>query len=371
MRVPRLGGRRALKRCDLIAEDALRCALPWRDAAREDWQRDRTPRLSQSSLAAIRRHHRTRVFEADQRLRHALTVLAGADALTDAFTAELRRRLGTPGRRAQQPPHPSGIPDWVADRTAQDHPDTPAHWRHHLAVRHRILAWALAQRGHTLAGLPPAWARPLGPPPPAESIERRTAWELTCALTELWRTRHAVTTVPGLGPRPDNPVDAAAWDAMSARIRALTPSPGAAARPQAPGEPAPALTPAPPARPSRPPTVPVPTPLPPPPVPPSKVPAPPPDIAAPVVPPPPPAPPLSPGPYCAVRTDNANGAASAARVSNMTCSSSACRRPPVRNRGVSRILTHSTTASATWARKDSSMPLRTAVAGSSPSQPSQ
>ncbi|MFF3565477.1 MobF family relaxase [Streptomyces sp. NPDC002574] len=277
----------------LTAEDDLRSALPWRDAAREDWQRDRTPHLSQSSLAAIRHHHRTRAFDTDQRLRHARTVLAGADALADAFNAELLRRLGMPGRRTQRPPYPADIPDWVADRTAQDHPDTPAHWRHHLTTRHRILAWALAERGRTLAGSPPAWTRPLGPPPPAESIERRTAWELTCALTELWRTRHAITTVPGLGPRPGDTDDGAAWDAMAARIRALTTGPGAAARTQAPGELAPALLPAPSARPSRPPAAPVPTPLPPPPIPPSKVPAPPPNVAAPVVPPPPPAPPLS------------------------------------------------------------------------------
>ncbi|MDX2817516.1 hypothetical protein PV410_34130 [Streptomyces sp. PA03-5A] len=231
----------------LTAEDALRCALPSREAAREDWQRERTPHLSQSSLAAIRRHHSVRVFDTDQRLRHARTVLAGADALSDAFHAELRRRVGLPGRRTQRPWHPADVPDWVADRTAQDHPGTPGHWRRHLAERHRILTWALAQRGRTLAGSPPAWAEPLGPPPPADSPERRTAWALTCALTELWRTRHAITTVPGLGPRPDDPAEGAAWDAMTARIRALAPrpascphptprgvDPGAAARPPHP-----------------------------------------------------------------------------------------------------------------------------------------
>ncbi|MFF3256417.1 MobF family relaxase [Actinacidiphila glaucinigra] len=277
----------------LTAEDALRRALPWLNAAREDRQREHTPHLSQSSLAAIRRHHSARAFDTDQRLRRARTVLAGAGALTDAFHAELSRRAGLPDRRAQRPWHPADLPDWVADRTAQDHPDTPAHWRHHLATRHRILIWALAQRGRTLAGSPPTWAEPLGPPPPADAPERRTAWALTCALTELWRTRHAITTVPGLGPRPDDPVDAVAWNAMTARIRALTTGPCAAVRTQAPGEPAPALLPAPPARLSRPPAAPVPTPLPPPPIPPAKLPALPPNVAAPVVPPPPPVPPLS------------------------------------------------------------------------------
>ncbi|MFE4682783.1 hypothetical protein ACFRNJ_18395 [Streptomyces sp. NPDC056721] len=39
---------------------------------------------------------------------------------------------------------------------------------------------------------------------------------------ELWRTRHAVTGAPGLGPRPADPSDAAAWDDLDARVRALT-----------------------------------------------------------------------------------------------------------------------------------------------------
>ncbi|MFJ5220524.1 hypothetical protein ACIP98_38315 [Streptomyces sp. NPDC088354] len=77
------------------------------------------------------------------------------------------------------------------------------------------------QRGHTLADHPPAWARPLGPPPPTTSPNRRAAWATTCALVELWQTRHAITTAPGLGPRPDDPGLADAWDAMTARIRAL------------------------------------------------------------------------------------------------------------------------------------------------------
>ncbi|WSM88192.1 relaxase domain-containing protein [Actinacidiphila glaucinigra] len=277
----------------LTAEDALRCALPSREAAREDWQRERTPHLSQSSLAAIRRHHSVRIFDTDQRLRHARTVLAGADALTDAFHAELRRRVGLQGRRAQRPWHPADVPDWVADRTAQDHPGTPGHWRRHLTERHRILTWALAQRGRTLAGSPPTWAEPLGPPPPADAPERRTAWALTCALTELWRIRHAITTVPGLGPRPDDPAEGVAWDAMTARIRALA-SARLPARTQPPGVSTLALLPALRTRSVRPPAAPVPAPLPKVPARPSRVPTPAPKDAAPVVPPSPPVPPVSP-----------------------------------------------------------------------------
>ncbi|WP_290353515.1 hypothetical protein, partial [Streptomyces chengbuensis] len=39
---------------------------------------------------------------------------------------------------------------------------------------------------------------------------------------ELWRTRHTITGVPGLGPRPTDPNGAAAWDGLDARLRALT-----------------------------------------------------------------------------------------------------------------------------------------------------
>ncbi|MEU4132438.1 hypothetical protein [Streptomyces wuyuanensis] len=39
---------------------------------------------------------------------------------------------------------------------------------------------------------------------------------------ELWRTRHAITNGPGLGPRPADPDTAAAWDGLDARMRALT-----------------------------------------------------------------------------------------------------------------------------------------------------
>lgn len=88
--------------------------------------------------------------------------------------------------------------------------------------RRQLLPRSLADRGHTLATNPPAWARPLGPPPPATAPRRRHGWAVTAALVELWRTRHAITAVPGLGPRPADPDDAAAFDDPPARVRALT-----------------------------------------------------------------------------------------------------------------------------------------------------
>jgi len=210
---------------DLTGESALRRALTWRNAAREDWQREQAPHhphTAAQSLTATRRHSHNRRTTAAQRQRHARTHLARADAVTAKIAAELRLRERLPDHLPHRPDHHGDVPDWVADRTALTHPATPEHWRHHLAERHRILARSLAERGQALAAAPPAWARPLGPPPSTRSPNRRAAWANTCALTELWRTRHAITGVPALGPRPADPDDGAAWDEMDARIRALT-----------------------------------------------------------------------------------------------------------------------------------------------------
>lgn len=207
----------------LTRESRLRRALHWRDAAREDHQRERAvTRPGPASLAAIRRtlHHRRTTTA--QRQQSARAALARANAVTGKTDAELRWRERLPDHAPHRPNHRADIPDWAADRHALTHPDTPAHWRTHLAERHRILARSLTDRGHTLAAAPPSWAHPLGPPPPAGSPNRRAAWATTCALVELWRTRHAITAVPGLGPRPTDPGDAEAWDGLDARVRALT-----------------------------------------------------------------------------------------------------------------------------------------------------
>ncbi|MEU1464996.1 hypothetical protein ABZ467_30720 [Streptomyces sp. NPDC005727] len=63
------------------------------------------------------------------------------------------------------------------------------------------------------------WVRPFGPPP--TSAPRRHAWASTAAFVELWRTRQAITAVPGLGPRPADSGGAAACDDLDARVRAL------------------------------------------------------------------------------------------------------------------------------------------------------
>lgn len=206
-------------------ESQLRCDLCWRDQAREDFQREpsahRSPARTQSLAVTRDTVARCRATTA-QRLHVAKTKLAHANSVVEKIAAELRLRERLPDHLAHRPDHRGEIPDWVADRHALTHRATPEHWRHHLAERHRILGRSLAERGHTLAAAPPAWARPLGPPPPHTAPLRRTAWATTCALVELWRTRHAITAVPGLGPRPAGPDDATAWDDLDARVHALT-----------------------------------------------------------------------------------------------------------------------------------------------------
>ncbi|MFC8784944.1 hypothetical protein [Streptomyces nigra] len=210
---------------DLICESQLRRALNWRDAAREDFQRERATSSAApgaTSLAAIRRTLQTRRAATADRRHAARAALTRADAVSDKIHAELRFRERLPDHPPHRPNHHAPIPDWAADSHALVHPHTPEHWATHLAERHRILARSLADRGHTLANVPPAWARPLGNPPPTSAPRRRHAWATTAALVELWRTRHAITGAPGLGPRPADPNDAAGWDGLDARIRALT-----------------------------------------------------------------------------------------------------------------------------------------------------
>ncbi|MEU6071906.1 MobF family relaxase [Streptomyces sp. NPDC047082] len=209
----------------LTQEAALRRAMSWRDRAREDYQREHSPHSPEirgQSLAATRHTVGERQAAAARRQTRARAYLARAQAVSGKTSAELRLRERLPDTAPHRPSHHGALPDWVADRHALTHPDTPDHWRRHLAERHRILARSLSERGHALAAAPPAWARPLGPPPPATSPRRRAAWATTAALVELWRTRQAITSVPGLGPRPLDDDAAAAWDDLDARVRALT-----------------------------------------------------------------------------------------------------------------------------------------------------
>ncbi|MCZ1011971.1 relaxase domain-containing protein [Streptomyces lydicus] len=147
----------------LTRESQLRRALLWRDRAREDFQRERDVTNAppgSASLNAIFRSLDQRRATTAYRHKAAKAHLARADAVTDKIAAELRWRERLPDHPPHRPRHRGEIPDWVADRHALTHPDTPEHWRTHLAERHRILTRSLADRGQTLATTPPAWARP-------------------------------------------------------------------------------------------------------------------------------------------------------------------------------------------------------------------
>ncbi|MGW4935138.1 MobF family relaxase [Streptomyces sp. NPDC004166] len=209
----------------LAREAAIRRGLAWRDRAREDYQRERSPSrppTSSQPLTGIRAAERARRTQAAGRRALAKARLQRAQAVADKVAAELRLRERLPDHLPYRPNHRADTPDWAADRHALTHPHTPEHWRTHLAERHRILARSLTERGHVLASAPPRWARPLGPPPPTSAHHRRAAWATTCALVELWRTRHAVTAVAGLGLRPEDAYLAAAWDALDARLEGTT-----------------------------------------------------------------------------------------------------------------------------------------------------
>ncbi|MFD9566142.1 hypothetical protein ACFWA7_29240, partial [Streptomyces sp. NPDC059994] len=81
-----------------------------------------------------------------------------------------------------------------------------------------------------------AWTRPLGPVPDT-GHRLRPVWEHTAALTEAWRERRGVPAgVEGLGPRPTTTREAAAFDEMSTRIRALSRRTHATAQAQRRGE---------------------------------------------------------------------------------------------------------------------------------------
>ncbi|MFD0432207.1 hypothetical protein ACFQ60_48160, partial [Streptomyces zhihengii] len=165
--------------------------------------------------------HARRASTAD-RQHSARAALTRANATTDRINAELRFRDRLPDHAPHRPHHRGPLPDWVADSHALAHPDTPAHWTTHLAERHRILARALADRGHTLAAAPPAWARPLGPPPPTSTPADATHGPPPPLWWNCGAPATPPPTPPGPGPRPTDPGDAEAWDALDARIRALT-----------------------------------------------------------------------------------------------------------------------------------------------------
>ncbi|MFE0063083.1 MobF family relaxase [Streptomyces sp. NPDC059003] len=219
VRTPAEARQAAAAHAALHDEIALRRAMDWRMSAREDCQRERrplaVPTASQRAEAA-----RAELTWHRHRAEQARAALARATVITARIDAELRLRAFLPDR----PPPPAdgtGLPGWLAETAVLSEPLLDAGWRTQLRARHRLLATALAHRGIALAAAPPGWSRPLGPVPDAGHRLRRT-WQSTAALVEAWRERHQIPGgMEGIGVRPPTGADAAAWDELAARIRAL------------------------------------------------------------------------------------------------------------------------------------------------------
>lgn len=112
-----------------------------------------------TSLAAFRPALVIRCTAAVDRQRSACAVPARADVVSDKISAQLRFRECLPDLA------PRTAPATAMQSSTGSPTPTPwstrhsKHWAGHLAGRHRILARSLADRGHTLADFPPAWAR--------------------------------------------------------------------------------------------------------------------------------------------------------------------------------------------------------------------
>ncbi|MDH6115624.1 hypothetical protein P3T36_007831 [Kitasatospora sp. MAP12-15] len=202
-------------------EQRLRRALAWRDRAGEDYQRARphSPHAAADPAAAADAH----AEQARMRTEAARQAWQAAEAVSARINAERRLRRLLPDRPQAHDDHDGDLPDWITPTAALRDPLTPHDWRRHLTERRDIIDRHLAARGALLATDPPAWASPLGPVPPPQAGHRpRGRWERTAALTDAWRTLNQVPAdTPGPGPRPETDPRAAAWDALTARIRAL------------------------------------------------------------------------------------------------------------------------------------------------------
>ncbi|QKZ24283.1 MobF family relaxase [Streptomyces chartreusis] len=202
-------------------EITLRRAMPWRLRAREDSQRERGPLAPHTAYQSA---EATRAELTGNRLRleAAREALARADVITAAIDAELRLRDWLPDRTPPPIDDTGPLPDWLAEITVLSEPLLDESWRTQLTERRRMLALALAHHGITLATTPPAWARPLGPvPQPGHRL--RPHWEHTAALVEAWREQRRIPGgTEGIGQRPAAARDAAAWDELARRIRALS-----------------------------------------------------------------------------------------------------------------------------------------------------
>ncbi|MFL4496513.1 MobF family relaxase [Streptomyces sp. VTCC 41912] len=203
----------------LRAEQSLRASMSRLDRSREDWQREPATSHSHTSRQPVEvTLDEMRAAPHDQ--ERAADQLQRADFIHQRIRAEQRLRTLLPDPAKAVPDHGESVPQWLAPRDIERDEHTPEAWRTHLSDRRHILADRLAQTGRELAADPPAWTRSLGPVPP-QGTELRETWERTAALADAWRTRHQTRALePGIGPRPNDQQDAAAWDDLHEQVAA-------------------------------------------------------------------------------------------------------------------------------------------------------
>lgn len=181
--------------------------LPWKAAAREDWQRDRGHHHTAGShTLPAARHQHTRATSTAERRR-----TARANVVTHRIDAELSLRDRLPDRLPHQPNQHADIPDWAADRTALTHPATPG------STSPNATGSAPAPCSST-ATPSPTTPRP-GPARSARPHRRRRATGAPPGPPPAPWSNCGGPATPSPRCPASGPADA--WDAMTARIRAF------------------------------------------------------------------------------------------------------------------------------------------------------
>ncbi|MFD8387473.1 MobF family relaxase [Streptomyces sp. NPDC059679] len=207
----------ALRLGALTHEQRLRGAMDWRDRVREEWQREpgvghaHTAGMDGETVAAEMQANLYTQDEARQKLDRA-------DVVDQRVRAEQRLRRLLPDGPELTPDHTGPLPQWLAPRDVERDQYAPMAWLEHLDARRQIIDARLAQTGQALAAEPPAWAKTLGPVPPA-GTELRELWERTAALADAWRTQHQLRdSENGIGGQPAGARDAAAWQMLHDQV---------------------------------------------------------------------------------------------------------------------------------------------------------
>lgn len=175
--------------------------------------------LSASVTTSLGRPLGALTAERTAALARTRALVEAAALVRDRIAAEQRLRPRLPDLEQTAPDHTGPLPDWLADPAAWRDPATPQDWRTHLTERRIVLIEQLRASGRKLAAAPPTWLSPLGDPPPPAAGALRTGWEHAASLAAAWRVLHRTpATAAGLGPRPADPTQHAAYDALAAHL---------------------------------------------------------------------------------------------------------------------------------------------------------